>query len=84
MRASRKCKESMKSLIPSTLRKLQKLEKGDREGPYIVSKQIDILRLKLKINDFISAIFGVGHGWLMFGEKITFEKNYFHYHGTLT
>lgn len=43
-------------------------------------KQTDILRLKMKINDFASAIFGALHGWLMFGEKtlyedgLTFEK----------
>ena len=50
-------------LLPSAFRKLSKLEKhskGGLEDAYRVVKQIDILRLKLKITDFASAILGVG------------------------
>ena len=36
-------------------------------------KETDILRLKLKIVDFLAAVSGAGHGWLMFTEKTVFE-----------
>jgi hypothetical protein len=39
-----------------------------------VIKETDILRLKMKITDFASAVFGVGHGWLMFTEKTLFNE----------
>jgi len=65
--------------MPKTLRDLWKLEKNSKntaENAYRVVKQSDILRLKLKITDFASAILGVAHGWLAFGEKSLYEDAY--------
>jgi hypothetical protein len=63
-------------MLPSSLRKLQKLEKQSRnkaENAYRLVKQTDIYRLKMKIVDFMAAVTGAGHGWLMFTEKTLFE-----------
>jgi hypothetical protein len=64
-------------MLPSSLRKLQRLEKQSRnkgaENAYRVVKEMDILRLKMKIVDFVAAVTGAGHGWLMFTEKTLFE-----------
>jgi hypothetical protein len=64
-------------MLPASIRKLQKMEKqkngNSAENAYRVVKQTDILRLKLKIVDFLAAFMGAGHGWLMFTEKTIFE-----------
>lgn len=62
--------------MPSSVRKLWKLEKqssNSTENAYRIVKETDILRLKLKIVDFLAAVMGAGHGWLMFTEKTVFE-----------
>ncbi len=64
--------------MPKAVRKLWKMEeqsKNSAENTYRVVKQTDILRLKLKITDFASAILAVLHGWIMFAEKTLYEDH---------
>ncbi len=76
-KAWQKAKERLYRMLPTSIRKLQKMEKqkngNSAENAYRVVKQTDILRLKLKIVDFLAAIMGIGNGWLMFTEKTIFE-----------
>lgn len=70
--------DSMRKMEPSAMRKLRKLElkSKSKDKGYVAVKKLDIIRLKVKINDFISAILGAGHSWLMFIESVNYAFNY--------
>lgn len=82
-----KAKAGIFRILPSAFRKLSKLEKRSKksvEDAYRIVKETDILRLKMKINDFASAILGTGHGLLMFAEKTIYEDTLDFNKGKLT
>ena len=72
-------KQATLKYMPKAVRQLWKLEKQSEhsaENAYRVVKQTNILRLKMKITDFASAILAALQGWLMFGEKSIYEDAY--------
>lgn len=70
-------KAKIYKLLPQSIRKLQMMENSKNDGglddAYRVFKETELLRLKLRITDFASAIIGVLHGWIMVTDQFMLE-----------
>lgn len=69
--------------MPPSVRRLRKLEQSafekNLEDAYRIITETEILRLKIKINDFFSAMFGLLCGWLMVAEQFILERDIMEY-----